>query len=236
MARFNGGVFSKLKGKLAGIVFQQYEGIQVGKEYQPNVKNPNSDAQVANRARFKGASQLLAVNASVLMAAASKVSSYDRMVRGKLIDVLFKAFEWDDETKSATIDSDRYVAAVNSLNLNPSIPAPVLNGVSISEATIQATEGDTIRYTISALDSDGNLLGSNTVTLTAGAQPASIQAPLIVGTPNSYDVVAVAMRSNTENGMAIYSNIEDLRGIYVTRAINAGDIMVSHIAQSGFTA
>lgn len=222
---------SKLKGKLAGVVFQQYEGLNVAKEYQPNVKNPSTSAQVASRARFKLASQKVAVYAGVLLVAASKVSQYVRNVRGALVNALYKAATWDDVGDTARLTSADFVNAVNGLNLNPPIPAPTLTGTTIGDANVQATAGDTICYTITALNSEGELVGSNTTSVTATDRPIQIEAPLTPETPAEYEVVAVAMRSQTENGVPIYSNIENMDSVAVTYGVNAGAILVSHISQ-----
>ena len=51
MALIN-SVLGRIRGKIGDIVFQQNKGRQVAKLYQPQVANPRSGQQQANRARF----------------------------------------------------------------------------------------------------------------------------------------------------------------------------------------
>lgn len=231
MGKFNGGIFSKVKGKIAGVVFQQYEGLQVGKEYQPNVKNPNTDAQVQSRARFKATSQKIALFSEILLLAGAKVSSYVRMVRAALVQKIMAISTWDDEEKKAVIGDAAFASAVNSLNFNPEVAAPVLAGASISNATISVPAGTQFRYTIVALGTNGNVIGQNTVSGDGAAQPIQIQAPLASETPTSYEVVAIALRTNTGDGNPSYENLTNADTVMVVRGVSAGDILVSHIAE-----
>lgn len=231
MATFNGGIFSKLKGKLAGVVFQQYEGIQVGKEYQPNVKDPNTDKQIAVRAAFKLASQFTALYEFILIPAAANVSSYTRMVRGKLVATLRYAIGTAGG-ENPTIQLADAAAAVNTIHATTPVTAPTIEGANIGAATISANVGDVVRYTIVAYDQNNNILGSNSVQFTATATPETINAPRTATTPYSYDVMAVALRSSSENGNAIYGNINAKYTLAVVRLVNSGDVEISHVASA----
>lgn len=57
---------SKGSGKLGATVFAVNSGVQIAREYQPKVANPNTEAQQDTRARFKLMSQLSAVMAPVI--------------------------------------------------------------------------------------------------------------------------------------------------------------------------
>lgn len=60
------GIFGKGSGKLGSSVFAISGGEQIVREYNPQVSNPNTDAQVAQRAKLKLMSQLAASLAGVL--------------------------------------------------------------------------------------------------------------------------------------------------------------------------
>lgn len=229
MAKFNGGIYSKVKGKLAGVVFQQYEGLQVGKEYQPNVKNPSTAKQVEGRAKFKAASQLVAIFADIFMVSIAKLSTYQRTLRGALVRVLTRSFQWSAQDGSASITSAAVATAVNGLSFNPAIPAPVIAGQIISSATITATEGDTVKYKIVALDVDGNIIGSAEQTFEATDTPENIQAPLTPTTPVSYTIAAVATRLESGEGNAMYGNLLECSQLDVLYGVSNGDILTSHI-------
>lgn len=57
---------SKGSGKLGSTVFAVNSGVQIAREYQPKVTNPNTEAQQDTRARFKLMSQLSAVMSPVI--------------------------------------------------------------------------------------------------------------------------------------------------------------------------
>lgn len=57
---------SKGSGKLGATVFAVNSGVQIAREYQPKVTNPNTEAQQDTRARFKLMSQLSAIMAPVI--------------------------------------------------------------------------------------------------------------------------------------------------------------------------
>ena len=59
-------LFGKINGKIGGVVFSTSGGIQITREYNPNVANPNTQAQVNQRARMKLMSQLSATLAPVI--------------------------------------------------------------------------------------------------------------------------------------------------------------------------
>ena len=63
MARLE-GITGGLSGKMGSAVFRQSGGQTIASQYQPIVKNPNSEGQQAQRAKFKLMSQLAAVMSS----------------------------------------------------------------------------------------------------------------------------------------------------------------------------
>lgn len=61
------GIFGTGSGKTGNAVFATSAGKQIVRTYQPKVANPNTEAQVAQRAKFKLISQLAAALAPVIM-------------------------------------------------------------------------------------------------------------------------------------------------------------------------
>lgn len=59
-------LFGKINGKIGGVVFSTSGGVQITREYNPNVANPNTKAQVNQRARMKLMSQLSSAMAPVI--------------------------------------------------------------------------------------------------------------------------------------------------------------------------
>lgn len=56
----------KATGKVGAVVYSVNSGVQIAREYNPTVKNPNTDSQVQQRSRLKLASQLAAALAPVI--------------------------------------------------------------------------------------------------------------------------------------------------------------------------
>lgn len=106
MARFNHGALSRAVNKLGGVVFQQYEGMQIGKEYQPNVKNPNTEAQFQQRAMFSLASK---VNALIypFLGPVEKANGiiYTRFQRGHTLKQLLASIIFDAGNDAAVLGS-----------------------------------------------------------------------------------------------------------------------------------
>lgn len=59
-------ILGKMTGKIGNIVVSSVNGEVIGREYNPNVTNPNTTAQQGTRARFKMASQLSAAMTDVI--------------------------------------------------------------------------------------------------------------------------------------------------------------------------
>lgn len=60
-------LFGKISGKLGAVVFSTSGGETISREYNPHVANPNTDAQVNQRARMKLMSQLSSSLAPVIV-------------------------------------------------------------------------------------------------------------------------------------------------------------------------
>lgn len=61
------GIFGKGSGKVGSSVFAVSGGEQIVRQYNPNVSNPSTEAQVAQRAKFKLMSQIAADLANVIV-------------------------------------------------------------------------------------------------------------------------------------------------------------------------
>lgn len=227
---------SKLKGKLAGVVFQQYEGLNVAKEYQPNVKNPSSQAQVVNRAKFKGASQMVALFGSIFGIALASISPYIRTLRGMAVKALRSAFLWNDESKKASITPTAAAAAINAIANNGLVPAPVIAGATIANLTLSAEPDDNVFYRIVAYDGSGATIGVGEESFVASSEPEHVLAPRTSGTPSGYTIAAVATRAVDGVGNPNYSNLQDASSIEVIRAANAGVVLASPVTMGSVTA
>lgn len=75
------GLFGKGSGKLGSSVFAISSGEQIVREYNPVVENPNTPAQVEQRAKFKLLSQLAAaMAAAIVIPKQGLISSRNRFI------------------------------------------------------------------------------------------------------------------------------------------------------------
>lgn len=78
----NTSLFGKVSGKIGAVVFSTSGGQTISREYNPHVANPNTEAQVNQRARMKLMSQLsAALNPVIAMTKDGLVSKRNKFVK-----------------------------------------------------------------------------------------------------------------------------------------------------------
>lgn len=226
MAIFSNVALGKCKGKIGGIVFQQYEGILVGREWQPNVKNPQSDNQVRVRANFKLSSQIVAQFKEVFSARLGKLAIYERMRRAAAVNAIYNVV--DDGTPDnpqALIDS--VVAAINAKSVSAEA-APEFSLVSNNVQT-DVNEGTTLLCVICAYDATkGDLIARGVQTYDGTGGVVQVTAP----DASRQIVMGVYLTPNTEDGRATISNITANATAWqneIARSVAAGDISISNL-------
>lgn len=227
MARQNHGPLSRAKGKLGGVVYQQYEGMQISREYQPVVKNPQTTKQTQNRAKFKTASQVVAQFSEVVNVRLAKLSIYTRIRRGAAVNVIFKEVAPNDNTFDAS-----FVDIVNGLNAKSmaTIESPVVASGANNTVNITATSGDVVTYIGVSYDTDGKMMSREIETFTSDGSTKEITPAAHADT---FAVMVVAVRATTEAGRATLSNIAGINEgftLEVSRSVAAGDVEISDIA------
>lgn len=231
MARQNHGPLSRAKGKLGGVVYQQYEGMQISREYQPVVKNPQTTKQVENRAKFKLSSQLVAQFKEVFNARLGKLSIYTRTRRATSVNAIYSVV--DDGTPSnpqALLES--VVAAVNAKSMSEkAAPAVTASSASIS---IAASNGNQVIAILCEYDAEkGELLNRKVETYTSNSTQHTISGTAgrrLVG-------MAVSLEATTEAGRATISNVTantDGWQNEIARSAAAGDLVISNIGAAMF--
>lgn len=91
---------SKGSGKLGATVFAVNSGVQIAREYQPKVSNPNTEAQQDTRARFKLMSQLSAVMAPVIAIKKDGLKT----ARNQFQSINFGIVEYENENASINLN------------------------------------------------------------------------------------------------------------------------------------
>lgn len=226
MARQNHGPLSRAKGKLGGVVYQQYEGMQISREYQPVVKNPQTTKQTENRAKFKLSSQIVAQFKDVLNLRLAGLSTYTRERRGASVNAIYKVVATTTPANPQALVAN-VVSAINAKNV-VSTPAPAIN-ITGNGVQIEIATGYTVTFTVAYYDKDdGHLIAVTTETYTSSGDPKNVNT-----TPDARHIImAVAYRALTDQGRADISNAiakNDGWENAITRSIAAGDVETTNM-------
>ena len=145
-------ILGKGTGKLGGMVLSVNSGEQIVREYNPNVSNPQTDAQVEQRAKFKLLSQIAAaLSTSIAFRKMKMQSPRNRFVSANIKNASF-------ENNEATINLDNLDLTGGS-QLIPTLSVTRGTGEAITIALSEAAAGDIKRivYNIYKV-TDGNKL------------------------------------------------------------------------------
>lgn len=222
-------LFGKISGKLGAVVFSTSGGETISREYNPNVSNPSTQAQVDQRARMKLMSQLSAALSPVLAMTKDGLVSK----RNKFTKLNFPASYALNGIAQITYEN------VQITEGNTSLPALYAEGsvegksmtilVAISEnpsATInrivyclfkKSNEGK-LEYLTSQINSTRNSPG---VTLPFVSRFENLPVA-------EYVIFAYGMSDTSERATASYGNLNvvtasDLARLVATRAISFSD-------------
>lgn len=156
---------SKGSGKLGSTVFAVNSGVQIAREYQPKVSNPNTEAQQDTRARFKLISQLSAVMSPVIAIKKDGLKT----ARNQFQSINFDIVEYTNENASINLN---LVQLTKSNRSFAGFSADRSGGASIAVQLLagMAASADRIVYIAYEKQIDGtlSLLGSK-VCSTPGA-------------------------------------------------------------------
>lgn len=156
---------SKGSGKLGSTVFAVNSGVQIAREYQPKVSNPNTEAQQDTRARFKLMSQLSAVMAPVIAIKKDGLKT----ARNQFQSLNFDIVEYENENASINLN---LVQLTKSNRSFVGFSANRTNGSAISVELLasMAATADRVVYIAYEKQVDGtlSLIGSKVCSV-AGA-------------------------------------------------------------------
>lgn len=227
MARQNHGPLSRAKGKLGGVVYQQYEGMQISREYQPVVKNPQTAKQTDNRAKFKQASQVTAMFNEVINVRFAPLSIYKRIRRGAAVNAIHAVVKPDGEGSFSSVVSE-ITDALNAKNMSPISSPTITVDATTRQFSIVAESGDVVTVVVNEFDTDGAISKHTAMTYTSDGTAKLTNA--VEGTRAI--CMLVATRATTEVGRAIISNVHNESGELVTeisRGVASGDLLVSNL-------
>ena len=222
-------MWGKTTGKVGGLVYATAGGEQIVREYNPNVSNPSTQAQVDQRARMKLMSQLSAALSPVLAMTKDGLISK----RNKFTKINFPASYALNGVAQITYENVQITEGNNSL------PAIHLYGdVKGNTMALQITMSEEpsisinrIVYCVFRKSGEGKLEFVQSVINSVRTDPESGEhfQSIIRNLPaNEYVVYAYGMSDTSERATAQYGNLNvvtasDLARLVATRAISFSD-------------
>lgn len=145
-------ILGKGTGKLGGMVLSVNSGEQIVREYNPKVSNPQTDAQVEQRAKFKLLSQLAAALSTSIAFRKMKMQS----PRNRFVSANIKNASYEKNEASVALDA---LDLTGGSQLIPTLSVTRGTGEAITIALSEAAAGDIKRivYNIYKV-TDGNKL------------------------------------------------------------------------------
>lgn len=192
---------SKGSGKLGATVFAVNSGVQIAREYQPKVSNPNTEAQQDTRARFKLMSQLSAVMAPVIAIKKDGLKT----ARNQFQSINFDIVEYTNENASINLN---LVQLTKSNRSFAGFSADRSGGAAINVELLagMAAAADRIVYIGYEKQEDGSLsLFGSKVCSTPGADGKF--ADTLPHTDKAVVLYAYAIKDTDESVTAKFGNL-----------------------------
>lgn len=216
------GILGSGTGKLGSAVFSSVAGRQIVRQYQPVVSNPNSVAQVNQRARLKLASQIAAALAPVIVIPKNGLVS----ARNGFISKNFEQFVANEGVAQVTYEN------LQLTNGNAGLPAieatrSLATGISLNLADRALHSVSRVAYVLYRKNSEALLQYVDSVVVSAAGPNGDFPGSLPY---QSGELVffAYGMKDLNASATAKYSNYsvangEDIARLVMTRAISMSD-------------
>lgn len=127
------GLTGKMSGKMGSVVFRVRQGEQIVTQYNPIVKNPNTEAQSTQRVAFKLMSQVAAAMASAII---NRPARQGQSARNRFVQQNFPLVSAD--AQNAKVEIDRLQLTSSSTYLGTL--ATTQSGVTISNIPANVTQ------------------------------------------------------------------------------------------------
>lgn len=197
------GIFGKGSGKVGSSVFAVSGGEQIVREYNPKVSNPQTEAQVAQRAKLKLMSQLAAVLAPVLrFAKKGLVSPRNRFIA---TNIKFASFSDNQATIALPkLQLTEGVVDLPAINV-ASTSAGVLRVSLASNAPVSVSD---LLYIVCKVTDDDKLVLYNTVLVNTYGTASSFETDINVGEGTSFLVLGYGFLGLSEDARIQFAESE----------------------------
>lgn len=222
-------LYGKTKGKIGSIVFATSGGQTIAREYNPHVANPNTMAQVNQRARMKLMSQLSAALSPVLAMTKEGLVSKRNKFTAKNFDACYAL----NGTAQITYEN------VQITEGNTALPALIAEGavsgdtmsIGAGISTNPSAQINRVVYCLFRKSAEGKLeyVSSTISEVRISANPSAYFECLFNLLPVAeYVIFAYGMSDTSERASAEYGNLNvvtasDLARLVATRAISYQD-------------
>lgn len=235
------GVFGTGSGKVGSAVFATAGGEQIVRQYQPKVANPNTDAQVEQRAKFKLLSQLAAAMAPVIVIPKQGLTS----ARNRFVSINSSLVSYNNGAASVNLQNIQLtdsIVAIPNINVYPTVTA---NTVSIdTELNDNINEGfDKLAVILFKKTDDEKLFLVATKIKDIDYDDATV--PMSFGQVDiekgkDYVVYAYAIKAKSNVGKALFEDYiaepgEDYATLATNKSFNSGNFSFSHTTGNGGT-
>lgn len=220
------GQNGKGKGKLGSSVYSINHGVQIKREYNGTVNNPNSAAQVDQRSRFKLASQVSAALAPIIVIPRRGIQSPRNLFVKKNFDYFYAT------PTGAQVTYENLQVTPGSAPC-PRILVSVFDDgkieVALSESVVKYL--DHVCYNVFNLTQDGQMIlfESKVVDVTEENDMAGVE---LDKPSDDFVVYAYGMRMNTARARGKWGNYkittgEDIAALVASRKIEISDVTFS---------
>lgn len=224
-------LYGKTTGKIGSIVFATSGGETIAREYNPHVANPNTQAQVDQRARMKLMSQLSAALAPVIAMTKEGLVSKRNKFTKKNFDACYAlngvaqiTYEnvqlTEGNTSLNAIQGSGHLNQMgDEMDINIGITKPVSVGINrVVYCLFAKTAEGKLNYITSAISTER----------TDESYPEDFQMEFEALPISEYVIFAYGMSDTSEAATAQYGNLNvvsasDLARLVATRAINYQD-------------
>jgi hypothetical protein len=198
-------ITTKWSGTLGGFRYSIVRGKQVISERPSHVRNPQTKAQVENRAKFKLASQFSALWNNILDANAAHKIGDTVLSRSKATKIAHAMAQFNNN--EARVQLRNFVAGWNQA-MNQDSSNFTLTFTSATQQ-ISGAQGTKVAYKVVAFNAQGFVIGSTTQLVELGTAAENIVLPAVLETPERYDILAFEIVDNDDE---IFGNLTNTVG------------------------
>lgn len=230
-----------ITGKMGGGVYAIRNGVQIWRQYNPNVENPKSESQVEARAKLKLLSQLsAALKNTIAFRKQGIVSARNLFTRANYGVLSESVVTSNDLTAIVSLESLNLTGGVMDL---PGMATPTISGnaVSVSLAGAASADVEKVLYALYGIKDDNRLVYIGT-TVVENAGTGRTFTGSIEGTLPSEGqmiVYAYGMKFVTEAARTMYENYKTKSStaeasLKVVKTLSEGDVALSVTKASVF--